>query len=521
MSEEAKKEEKIVNYVKENWLLFVVLAFAIIVRLYYFFKVGEQPIWWDEGDYLALAKIWALDLVKPDWYEHFVGLRPLLYPFVLTAFFKIGLGEMAIRFFTLLLPALGAVYLTYLLGKSMYNQYVGFAAALMTSAFWTLLFYTYRILTDLPSVFLGILSVYVFWDRYIVKNKPSGLYWAMFFGVLAFSTRFPMALIPITFAVFMLFVNKMKTFRDKTVWKGFWLTLLFLLPYLIYFAYNKFYALKFYLVSGATVSQPIDWAVIKFFISLPFSWWELSFILGIISMYPLIIGADVLWKQKTTRFNADFFLVLFLAIHLIFYVAIIREATDRWLLVMMPIMFIISGKGFHWLYSLIAKHSKIVGIVVVGIILFGGLYQNLTHADNLIKVKKDSYREIKLAGEWLKENTPPETKIITSSVVQSEYYSERWNEGHSNKNHRMPPETKCIDNLGGTSANESCQRLSEELFEKSREEFNPDYFIVSVFEPVFTPQWVYTYGQRKNLTLVQFYTAKDNPQQPMLAIYKF
>src|SRR3989338_2575119 len=142
MSEEAKKEEKIVNYVKENWLLFVVLAFAIIVRLYYFFKVGEQPIWWDEGDYLALAKIWALDLVKPDLYEHFVGLRPLLYPFVLTAFFKIGLGEMAIRFFTLLLPALGAVYLTYLLGKSMYNQYVGFAAALMTSAFWTLLFFT-------------------------------------------------------------------------------------------------------------------------------------------------------------------------------------------------------------------------------------------------------------------------------------------------------------------------------------------------------------------------------------------
>ncbi|HLC53930.1 MAG TPA: hypothetical protein VJK03_05290, partial [Candidatus Nanoarchaeia archaeon] len=241
----------------------------------------------------------------------------------------------------------------------------------------------------------------------------------------------------------------------------------------------------------------------------------------IISMYPLIIGADVLWKQKTTRFNADFFLVLFLAIHLIFYVAIIREATDRWLLVMMPIMFIISGKGLHWLYSLIAKHSKIVGIIAVSILLLGGLYQNLTHADNLIKVKKDSYREIKLAGEWLKENTPPETKIITSSVVQSEYYSERWNEGHSNKNHRMPPETKCIDNLGGTSANESCQRLSEELFEKSREEFNPDYFIVSVFEPVFTPQWVYTYGQRKNLTLVQFYTAKDNPQQPMLAIYKF
>ncbi len=518
---ETKREEKIKKYLKNYLPLILVIVFATAIRFYYFFKVGEQPIWWDEGDYLSLAKIWALNLSPPDWYEHFVGLRPLLYPFVLTAFFKAGLGEMSVRFFTLLLPSIAAVYFTYTIGRSMYNKMTGFIAATMMSVYWVFLFYTYRILTDVPSVFLGLASVYFFWEFYVQKNKPLGLYLSMFFGVIAFSTRFPLALVPITIAIFLLFLKKIETFKDKTIWKGLGFTVLFLAPYIIYFILNKFYALKFYLVSGATVTQPIDWPVISFFLSLPFSFWKIAFIIGLISMYPLLLCIDIVWKQKTTKFNADIFVILFLLVHLFFYVVIIRESTDRWLLMMMPIMFIVAGRGLHWIYSLIGKYNQVAAIIIIGVVLVGGLYQNLTHVDKLIEIKKNTYLEIKLAGEWLKENTPPDTKIITSSVVQSEYYSERWNEGHSNKNHRMPPETHCIDNLGGTSANESCQRLSEELFEKSREEFKPDYFIVSVFEPVFTPQWVYSYGQRKNLTLVKIYMAKDNPQQPMLAIYKF
>ncbi len=517
---ENKREEKIKKYLKDNILLIVVIVFAIIVQLYYFFKVGVQPIWWDEGDYLALAKIWALDMPRPDWYEHFTGLRPLLYPLILTAFFKIGLGEMPIRLFTLIIPSLGSVYLTYLIGKSMYNKNIGLISALMMSVYWVFLFYTYRILTDVPSVFLSLLSVYFFWEYYINKGKPLGLYLAMLFGVLAFSIRFPAALVPITFSLFLLFVKKFSVLKDKTIWKGLGYTLLFLSPYLIYFIFNKFYALKFYLVSGSTLTDPIDWPVISFFVSLPFSFWKIAFFIGLISMYSILMYADIIWKQKTTKFNADIFLILFLAVHLFFYVVIIRESTDRWLLIMMPIMFIIAGKGLYWLYGVIGKYSKIASFIIIGIILVGGAYQNLSHADNLIEIKKDTYLEIKLAGEWLKENTPDDAKIITSSVVQSQYYSERWNEGHSNKNNRMPPETKCIDKLGGTIDNETCQSLSEELFEKSKAEFQPDYFIVSVFEPVFTPKWVYTYPQRKNLSAVQVYTAKNNPQQPMLIIYK-
>lgn len=509
------------RYLKENALLVTVIVFAALIRVYFFVKVGEQPIWWDEGDYLALAKIWALDMPRPDWYAHFVGLRPLLYPFVLFSFFKIGLGEMFIRFFTLLLPSIGCVYLVYRLGASMYTKSVGFIAAVMMSVYWVGLFYTYRILTDIPSFFFGLACLFFFWEYYIQKNKAWGLTAAMFFGVLAFSTRFPLALVPISIAFFLLFTKKLSILKDKSVWKGLVWTLLFLSPYILYFIASDFYALKFYLVSGATVDDPLEWSVLPFLASLPFSFWKVTFIVGIISLYPLFLYGDLIWKQKTTNFNADVFLVIFLLVHLYFYIAIIRESTDRWLLMMMPAVFIIAGKGLGWAYALIKPYSKAAGILVIGVILIGGVYQNLTHTHALIMVKKGTYLEIKQAGEWLKENTPPDARVITSSVVQSQYYSERWNEGHSNKNHRMPPETKCIDNLGGTSTNASCQALSEELFERSRAEFKPDYFIVSVFEPVFTPQWVYSYGQRKNLTAVQAYSSPSNPQQPTLVIYKF
>lgn len=520
-SEQLSREPRIGRYLKENLILIAVLIFAAIIRLYFFFKVGEQPIWWDEGDYLSLAKIWALDMTYPDWYEHFVNLRPVLYPFVLFSFLKIGLGEMSIRFFTLLIPSIVIVYLTYRLGTSLYNKAIGAAAAVMMSVYWVGLFYTYRILTDIPSVFFGIASLYIFWEYYIQRGKSSGLYISMLFGVLAFSVRFPLALIPISMALFLLFIKKWRVIQDKTIWKGAGYTLLFLSPYLIYFIITKFYALKFYLVSGATVDDPLEWAVIPFLGGLSFAYFKIAIILGVLSFYTLIVYGDMIWKQKTTKFNADVFLIIFFVVHLYFFIAVIREMTDRWLLVMMPPLFIIAGKGLYWTYSLIKPYSKIAGIVIVSILLLGGVYQNLKHSNALIMIKKDTYKEIKLAGEWLRDNTPPETRVVTSSVVQSQYYSERWNEGHGNKNNRMPPETKCIDNLGGTNANASCQALSEELFERSREEFKPDYFIVSVFEPVFTPQWVYSYPERKNLTMVQAYTDPNNPQQAILIIYQF
>ena len=97
---------------KEKWILFSLLAFTILYKLYYFFKTLDQAIWWDEGDYLALAKELYFPMVeRPEWWSHFAGMRPLLMPLIWGFMFFIKLGEPSIRFFTLLLPSILSVQL--------------------------------------------------------------------------------------------------------------------------------------------------------------------------------------------------------------------------------------------------------------------------------------------------------------------------------------------------------------------------------------------------------------------------
>ena len=168
------------------------------------------------------------------------------------------------------------------------------------------------------------------------------------------------------------------------------------------------------------------------------------------------------------------------------------------------------------IYNHLEKYSKWLAIVIISILILGGAYQNFKHADDLITQKKDTYAQIKMAGLWLKENSHPDAKILTVSIVQNQYYSERQSYGLFERTAQLPKD--CVDKFGATIVNASCQYASEDLFEEKLEALQPDYLVVSVFEPVFTPQWMYTYPQRNNLTAVQAYA--DNENRPMLIIFK-
>ncbi len=505
------------GYKHEQVLVYLVLGFVILSKLYFFFSVGNQPVWWDEGDYLAIAKVWALGMDTPEWWSHFIGLRSLLLPLLWSLFFKLGLGEGFLRFVTLLVPSIGTVYVCYLLGKTLYSRAVGLISAVMMGTYWVWSFYSYRLLTDIPATFFGILCLYFFWQKYLKEQKASGLYLSILFGVLAFSTRFPFALVLISCALYLFFIRRFQMFKEKQVWKGAaWLALC-LSPYLIYFILNKFFALRFYFgASAVTVHQKIGWHVLPMLFTLPELFWGSAVVLGILSLYPLLLYADVILKRKTEAFDSDVFVCIFLVVHLFFYVILIREGNDRWLLMLMPVLFIIAGKGLMWMHASIKPYSKAIALIVVLLFVLGGAYQNMTHASALINEKKESYKEVKLAGEWLKENTPADAKIITSSIVQNQYYSERASYDYHNNDSQMPQD--CIDKFGKTNENQTCQQASESLFEAKRSLIRPDYIIVSLFEPVFTPAWVYSYPAQHNLTSVQAYFDPQN--RPLLVIYK-
>ena len=521
-SEELSKE-KVKSFLKnnQNILFFIVIGLTLIFKLYYFFKLGNQPIWWDEGDYLALAKVWALNMPVPEWMAHFTGMRPLFLPLLWAGLFKIGFGEGLVRFFTLLIPSVGSVGIIYLLGRDMYNKGVGLAAATMLSSYWVWNFYSFRLLTDIPAVFFGLLSFYFFWSWYEKDGKTKGLYWSIFFGVLAFSTRFPYALVPITSAAYLLITRKLSVFKDRKILKSILLGIILLTPYLIYLASIKFAPLQFYFGEQAvSIKNPIQWNLLGMSFQLLDSiFWKIALIIGLISLGSFILGTDIIWKQKDKRFNADLLLVLWLFIHFFFYVVVIRGATDRWLLMASVGLFILAAKGISFSYDFLKGKSHLIAIILALVLLLGGVYANITHSVSLIENKKTSYIAIKESGEWLKQNTPKDAKIMTPSIVQNQYYSERDSYDLSYKGETLPKD--CKDLYGGTVNNESCQAASEALFNEKVSIVQPDYYVISIYEPVFTPQWAYTYAQRYNLTFEKEFYQPENLQQPVLVIYRF
>jgi len=526
MSESSKIEErkdKLKSWLKnkENIFLLLLISFAIIYRLYYFLKLGQQPIWWDEGDYLAVSKVWATGMSTPEWWGHFTGMRPLLLPLVWTLFFKLGLGELGVRFFTLLLPSILAIYFVYAVGREIYDKRIGLIAAFMLSVYWTFTFYTYRLLTDIPATLFGLISIYFFYKGYIKENKQSGLYLCFLFGILAFSTRFPLALILMTCMIFLLFIKKLSLFKEKSFWKGVLVFLLIASPFIVYVALNKFYFIWFYFINGLggliATGQPFGFYIFGLSISLLEVTWAIAFFLGSLTFYKLFVGFDIFWKQEDKSINSDFFIALWIILQFIFYVFVFRSANDRWIIMLTIPMFFVASKGISYIYDIAKKYSAIISAVILIAFLAIGAYQHIQHASLLIEQKKESYREIQLAGEWLKENSPEDAKIITASIVQNQYYSERDSYDFYTNDSIWK---SCIDFYGNLNTNESCQQETEKAFiENKLNRINPNYMIVSIFEPVFTPQWAYSYPERHNMTAVQAYF--DNKNQPLLVIYKF
>ena len=144
-----------------NLLFVLLMVFTIVFRLYYFSMTMNQPTWWDEGDYLAVGKEIALPSPeRTEWWGHFAGMRPPLMPLVWALFIKFGIGEAAMRLLTEVIPSMLIILFTYLLGASLFNKKIGLIAGYSFSIYWVLQFYSYRFLTDIPTVLLAMISIY-------------------------------------------------------------------------------------------------------------------------------------------------------------------------------------------------------------------------------------------------------------------------------------------------------------------------------------------------------------------------
>ena len=141
----------------KNKKIFFILLLALLIRLF-FLIFQYHDTWWDSAVYIGMGKYifsnGSVGLWEP--------ARPLIWPLFLGILWKLKLDVILFGRILLLFFSLGSIYLTYLIGKRIFNKKIALLAAALLSFTPTYLFYSTVLLSSIPSLFFGLLSVYFF-----------------------------------------------------------------------------------------------------------------------------------------------------------------------------------------------------------------------------------------------------------------------------------------------------------------------------------------------------------------------
>jgi 4-amino-4-deoxy-L-arabinose transferase-like glycosyltransferase len=193
-------KKKFSSWIKDNCdkVLIALLVISFIIRILIFIKTMNQPLWWDEADYLSAAKKWGIGINVGDiWYYR----RGFLWPLIGALFFKLGIGEISMRFLVVLLST-GTVALSYFVIAKMFDKKSALLVSIGIAFSWISLFFTGRVLTDIPGTFVLLLALLFFWKGYVLKEGNRYLYLFGLFYALALLVRFQFAMFAIPILIF-------------------------------------------------------------------------------------------------------------------------------------------------------------------------------------------------------------------------------------------------------------------------------------------------------------------------------
>jgi 4-amino-4-deoxy-L-arabinose transferase-like glycosyltransferase len=427
------------GWIKDNYdkIFLALLIVAFAVRLYIFFQTLNQPLWWDEADYLSAAKRWGLGLnIRDIWYYR----RGFLFPLIGALFFALNLGEIGMRFLIVIFST-GIIGLSYLIISKMFNKKLALWATIALSFSWILLFFSGRVLTDIPAAFFILLSLLFFWKGYVLKQGNKFLYLFGLSFALAVLIRMQSFMFIPPFLVYILIKEKFKALKNKQLWITLGVMLFTLLPQFVmyYLHYGNPIAdlINHYMgVNGS--SSPLTAgirsfspAIFNYFANLPYMMSTLMFIfllIGVIYFFAdLFIGIDKLFKDEILQ-NKLFVLTWILSLFLIMgYIGSVSYVEQRYITGGLPFLFLIAISPLVLLNDFLVKYFKnkkvLSGIIILLIVVL--MIPNITLSNSMVSDKLTSYAEVEQIAQLMKTNSNPGDIIMSTSLPQVTYYAER------------------------------------------------------------------------------------------------
>ncbi|MDD5193302.1 MAG: glycosyltransferase family 39 protein [Candidatus Nanoarchaeia archaeon] len=492
-----KRKERIIKWFKDknNIVFILILLLSLVVIFYYFNITKHQTLWYDEAEYMSTANYWAFGIPYQIHQE-----RPPLFPFLAFLLLKLGFNEVGIRILLELVPFFLCLIFFYFLVSKMYSKKIALIATFILSVSWIHIFYTMRLMTDSIGFLFGILSIYCFWEGYI-NNKGKIYIWLIgFFVSLSFLVRLTGVLYGVLILLFLLVTDKFRFLKNKNMWISLLISLLTILPYLIWSHYYYGNAFAFRAGYGGGAGSALGWWMLTLLYDYPELVFFIFFLVGVLTLLPMFLSLDIILTKENKKYLSDIFILLNILFTLAFFIYFLRQGENRWLMMMSIGIFVISAKGIVLAYDFINKHiGKILAVIALLLILFSGAYYQLNHADQIIKGKINTYDQVREAALWMKQNSDPKDIIVSASEPQNTYYSERKTLTHYNSSGHV--------------------YFTPEQFDGIIKELKPKYYVTSVFEPSI-PQWTYSYPDERKFIPVQAWFSDPDKKQPILVIYE-
>ncbi len=423
------KKEKLKEWFKDPYKIglgFVILI-AVIFRLYFFNIAKNQAHWWDSLAYGDLAKNMIFGLWTDNAFlAHEAIIRPPLLPWIWSFLLRIGVGDFGTILFVEILPSILSVWIVYLIAKELYDKKIALISSFIFAVSWIHIFYSLRVMTDVPALFFALASIYFFLKSYEeVKGKEFAI--SILFLALSVMMRYSYGLIAFAYIIFLAVIHRHRFLKEKGFWIG---GVVGSVPLLLFFVLNLVKYGSLLPASSVYTQSAVEKASFAFYVFefIPHIFGKLLtflFIIGaIIMVWELIIGYDSISKVKKLRSHA--FSLLLFVISFIFFVAILKAAEDRYLFIALPTMLIGISLSLLALEDIVKKYSKPLAlIVIIGLLLFG-CYAQFDYGKKIIEDKVESYKQMKEAFEWIKENTE-EKAIVYGNGIEPYliFYSER------------------------------------------------------------------------------------------------
>jgi asparagine N-glycosylation enzyme membrane subunit Stt3 len=436
---------RIKNYIYNNWQIIAIIVVFFFVRMFFLFTRYHMPVW-DEAVYLGIGKYIYSSGISGLW----ESIRPLGLPIITGLYWSFGLDQMFFSELTAVIFSVGTIFVTYLIGKKVFDKNAGIIAAVLVAIFPVFFYYSGIIMTEIPSTFFVLLAIYLFIEnRLILAGIASGI---------AFMFKFPQGIIfPIL--AFMLTVKyltdnkagKSKTYFQILADKSFIADMLRLvLPFLIisfaFFVFNYHTyapystslieaAFKPLIIGGAhqnNIYQGVLGQTLESHLYNAFYYFIIILKNSPFLFLSLIAFIVLYFKDKLYKNEKIALIFLSLIIYLTYYSYIIIKQ-ERFTIMFMPFLCIISS--YLFLQAMNSSKKSVIAMasymILLSILLFSAVFAINTDS-RYYAWQNDKSLEPKIVNEFYQyfetsgNGSQIEGPILTTDPVFAAYSDKRF-----------------------------------------------------------------------------------------------